>query len=42
MIGEYINAALMLFIVVATIWILKSPKKEKEKSGKDDKSDSVQ
>lgn len=33
MIGEYINGALMLLIIIATIWILKSPKKVKEKSG---------
>ncbi len=28
MIGEYINMGLMLIIIVATVWILKSPKKD--------------
>ncbi|WP_456429321.1 hypothetical protein [Nitratifractor sp.] len=42
MIGEYINGALMLLIVIATVWILKSPKKAKKESGEEDKSDSAQ
>ncbi|WP_292661732.1 hypothetical protein [Nitratifractor sp.] len=46
MIGEYINGALMLLIVIATVWILKSPKKAKDKPGqesrKEGKSDSTQ
>ena len=32
MIGEYINSGLMLLILAAALWILKSPKKEKRKS----------
>ncbi len=46
MIGEYINGGLMLLILAATIWILKSPKKPKDKSGeesqKEGKNDSAQ
>ncbi len=36
--GEYINGGLMLLILAATIWILKSPKRtpEKEEKNSDD------
>ncbi|GEM_PF-2757640 len=32
MIGEYINGGLMLLILAAAFWILKSPKKDKRDS----------
>ncbi len=32
MIGEYINGGLMLLILTAALWILKSPKKPSENS----------
>ena len=34
MIGEYINGGLMLLILAATIWILKSPKRSKKNGEK--------
>ena len=39
MIGEYINGGLMLLILAATFWILKSPKKPSDKSDKNSPDD---
>ena len=35
MIGEYINGGLMLLILAATIWILRSPKRSDKTEGKE-------
>ena len=39
MIGEYINGGLMLLILAAAFWILKSPKKSSDKSDKNPPED---
>ena len=37
MIGEYINGGLMLLILAAAVWILKSPKKPRKEKETDER-----
>jgi hypothetical protein len=38
MLGEYINGALMLGILIAAFWILKSPKKKEKEDSDEERS----
>ena len=37
MLGEYINGALMLGILIAAFWILKSPKKKEKEDTEEER-----
>jgi len=39
MIGEYINMGLMLLILAATFWILRSPKKSEDQTERKERED---